>query len=311
MSGYLFIFGNSPHLSQAELSIFFPNHTLISSDVAKIEGDVDPSLWIARLGGTVKIAKVIAHLSVLDPKSIADCLRNNSTQRISFGVSSYSNNFRVRSTFLQQVKDELVARGISARFVAPKGGNILSSVVVAKQELIELVVVGKEGDWTIGETIAVQDFEEWNKRDYGRPAADPKAGMLPPKVARMAVNLAGEPKVLLDPFCGMGTILGEALLMGWSVFGSDISAEVIEKTRKNLEWLEGSDTSTKKYPILPVISMEGSDTSMGKGNAENISDGFGDAFEFIELIARRTNEKHGLFVGQISFPILIDHAQFK
>ncbi len=255
MSGSLFIFGNTPDLSRAELSVFFPGSQLISRDVAIIESDVDPAVWIERLGGTVKIAKIITCLFVLDPKNIAACLENNSTQRISFGISSYSSDFRVNVSFLQQVKDELLIKRITSRFVAPKEGNVLSSVVVAKQELIELIVVGKEGEWTIGKTVAVQDFEEWNRRDYGRPAVDPKAGMLPPKVARMAVNLAGDPKVLLDPFCGMGTILGEALLMGWRVIGSDISSEVIVKTRKNLEWItQGDPLRSKESPCKLFVS---------------------------------------------------------
>lgn len=239
MSGYLFIFGNSPHLSQAELSVFFPKHELICPDVAKVEDDLDVTEWIGRLGGTVKIATIINEFSILDPTSIAEQLHNISTHKLSFGMSSYSKDFRVQTAFLQQVKDKLTAGGLSARFVAPKEGNVLSSVVVAKQELIELVVVGKEGEWFVGQTVEVQDFEEWNRRDYGRPAVDPKAGMLPPKVARMAVNIArGQGKTLLDPFCGMGTILGEALLSGWTVIGSDQSTEVIDKTRKNLEWLK-------------------------------------------------------------------------
>jgi tRNA G10 N-methylase Trm11 len=68
--------------------------------------------------------------------------------------------------------------------------------------------------------------------------------MLPLKVARMMVNLAktteksklGLP-ILLDPFCGMGTILQEALLLGFKVIGSDISENVTKKTVANLNWL--------------------------------------------------------------------------
>ena len=35
----------------------------------------------------------------------------------------------------------------------------------------------------------MQDFEQWGARDYGRPSRDAVRGMLPPKLARMMVNL--------------------------------------------------------------------------------------------------------------------------
>jgi tRNA (guanine10-N2)-dimethyltransferase len=60
--------------------------------------------------------------------------------------------------------------------------------------------------------------------------------MLPPKVARMMVNIAGI-GTILDPFCGVGTILAEAFTVGDKIIGADINPKQIEKTRKNLDWL--------------------------------------------------------------------------
>ena len=104
----------------------------------------------------------------------------------------------------------------------------------------------------VGVTRAVQDFEDWNKRDFGRPAPDPKHGMLPPKVARMIVNIAlprqaGQGKLsytptLLDPFCGVGTILAEGLFRVANVVGSDLSPDAVSRTEKNLAWLR------REYP---------------------------------------------------------------
>jgi tRNA G10 N-methylase Trm11 len=69
--------------------------------------------------------------------------------------------------------------------------------------------------------------------------------MLPPKLAQMMVNIAdgAKDKTLLDPFCGSGTVLGEALLMGYTdVVGADISPEAVADTKAYLEWME------KSYP---------------------------------------------------------------
>ena len=60
-----------------------------------------------------------------------------------------------------------------------------------------------------------------------------------PKYARALVNLArvrpgGR---LLDPFCGTGSIVAEAVLAGMEAVGSDISEKMVEGTRNNLTFL--------------------------------------------------------------------------
>ncbi len=45
---------------------------------------------------------------------------------------------------------------------------------------------------------------------------------------------------ILDPFCGTGVILQEAALMGYSVYGTDLSEKMIRYSRDNLNWLADS-----------------------------------------------------------------------
>jgi tRNA G10 N-methylase Trm11 len=54
------------------------------------------------------------------------------------------------------------------------------------------------------------------------------------------VNLASclPGMVLLDPFCGVGTILQEALLNGAHVIGVDIDQWCVKAAEKNLEWIK-------------------------------------------------------------------------
>lgn len=58
-----------------------------------------------------------------------------------------------------------------------------------------------------------------------------------PRLARTLINIANPERngVLLDPFCGTGTILIEAISMGIRCIGSDISEKRILQTRKNIE----------------------------------------------------------------------------
>lgn len=63
--------------------------------------------------------------------------------------------------------------------------------------------------------------------------------MLPPKLAQMMVNLsnnetAPSKSTVYDPFCGLGTILIEAVNMGYAgVIGSDLSPEMVRASEEN------------------------------------------------------------------------------
>ena len=101
---------------------------------------------------------------------------------------------------------------------------------------IELIKVNQ--DWC--KVIGVQDIDAYARRDQARPARDAKVGMLPPKLAQILINLCGplsEDARILDPFCGTGVVLQEALLMGYSVYGTDLNPRMVEYSRRNLEWL--------------------------------------------------------------------------
>ena len=267
MTSYLFIFGRSPQLALQELTAISgalpPPLTPEVACIEDLSNAVDPQSWIQVLGGTVKIARKLSESTELTPATLTPYLEHTAEDSIVFGVSVYGAEGLVTSKFLREMKELLALKHIRSRFVSAHEGDTLTSVVIAKQHVYELIVVYAQGRYIIGQTQQVQDFEQWNRRDYGRPYADPRSGMLPPKVARMAVNLAGESKVkrqmskvLLDPFCGMGTILGEALLAGWTCIGSDQSEEVVNKAKKNLEWLTGlnpvmsQDSTLKQFQLL-------------------------------------------------------------
>ena len=144
-----------------------------------------------------------------------------------------------------KLKKYFATEKISSRFVISKE-KTLSSVVVTQNKLltrgIEVVLAADGDNILIGETLAVQPFKDLSLRDYGRPVRDDLSGMLPPKLAQIMINLAQvdpEKAVIIDPFCGTGTILSEAVVLGYkNLFGSDISLKAVEDTRKNISWLK-------------------------------------------------------------------------
>ena len=109
----------------------------------------------------------------------------------------------------------------------------------------------------IAESNGAQNITAYARRDRNRPRRDAFVGMLPPKLAQIMVNLAvgnAAKATILDPFCGTGTVLQEALLKGYDVCGSDLSQKMIDYTTENLTWLQS------KYHITGTVrSLEQAD----------------------------------------------------
>lgn len=122
--------------------------------------------------------------------------------------------------------------------------------------------VDKQGYFAV--TLACQDVDAFAGRDMNK-GRDMEVGMLPPKLARMMVNLVSGrgsaetadaakhsfvPKRIYDPFCGLGTVLIEAFDLGFrDLLGSDLSEKMAESTAKALEPLcDPIDAAYRTFP---------------------------------------------------------------
>jgi len=252
---YFFVLGTNAALSAAELAavIDFSNPRLLATDFLIVDSprEIFADDLIKRLGGIIKIGRLEAEIKSGDDKKLEAEIRRvaetrqaaGSGSKFNFGFSDYGKrNFNKKDLGLKLKKYFSEAK-ISSRFVISRE-KTLSSVVVAQNKLlkngVEIVLAGDGDDILIGATLAVQPFKDLSLRDFGRPARDDMSGMLPPKLAQIMINLAQTPDfqaVLIDPFCGSGTILSEAIMMGYKhLFGSDISPKAIEDTRRNINW---------------------------------------------------------------------------
>jgi len=134
------------------------------------------------------------------------------------------------------VKKKLKKIGRSVRYVETKNtATILHNNLVGKGSHLTII------DNVVYVTRAIQPIEEMSERDYGRPSIDNKSGMLPPKLARMMINLTmpNKGETILDPFCGSGTLLGEAMSLGIEhIIGSDISERATADAQANATWFQ-------------------------------------------------------------------------
>lgn len=258
-----FVLGRTPALSAGELARVVGvtgwqvvPHAVI---IAEPQGLAAREL-LAKLGGCIKIGKVIGTVPRASFGDWVTKLRWKNAAghgKFNFGFSDYAvpRVDQLKKSGLA-LKRALQQEGISSRLVTSREHQ-LSSVIVAKNGLltdgVELCLFSDGDTIIVGQTEAVQDFEAFAERDFGRPSNQAKAGMLPPKVARMMIHLA-QPRAtdsLLDPFCGAGTVLQEALDVGLTeVVGSDIDREAIGIATKNLQWYIKTLAPTKRMPQL-------------------------------------------------------------
>ena len=244
MFQYLFILGKSTHLCQKELEFYLKRHNISynlifsAGELFLIETDtrINGAELENELAGVVKVGMVFLQKDNLSDIAsiISEKLIKTQKNKLVFGISLYNINVDIYP-ICKEIKSKLLSAGIAPRYILPQTDNKLSSVVVKKQHIEETIIINYQNSYYFSHTEAVQNFEDWNYRDYDRPYADPKSGMLPPKVARMMINLT-EGRTLLDPFCGMGTILAEGLSCGYKVIGSDKSPATIASPEKNLSW---------------------------------------------------------------------------
>ena len=266
---HFFIPGTHPELSKAELLTLDPELNLSVATEHVFVGELSRSAGevLNRAAGVVKAGDIFSAMERYDKITIASILTATiepGTGKLHIGVSVYDGGGTVTEEIRKdaerlglQIKSILKESGRSVRLVTSKE-KTLSSVVVQKNRLlesgVEFILIVTPEKILLGETTFVQYFEAWSRRDYGRPARDAKSGMLPPKLARLMVNLAGvdpEGARLWDPFCGSGTVLMEAALLGYAeLVGSDILEKAIANTERNMRWLEHHENISSKTVTL-------------------------------------------------------------
>jgi 23S rRNA G2445 N2-methylase RlmL len=89
-------------------------------------------------------------------------------------------------------------------------------------------------EYSHGRFLAGLRLSDATMRQHGGRSVE-RTGALRPAVAAAMVRLAGSPDgVLLDPCCGSGTILTEAIEQGWTATGSDIDREAVRAAGHNV-----------------------------------------------------------------------------
>jgi len=247
-------------LSLWEIFQLFPKEEIVYVDktvcILNLQDSEKIIVTASRMWGVIKVIKLLENYRGKPHYSISDRAEWHEG-KYAYGISLLWGEKNLKSILIE-TKKTLKAKGISSRFVN-KDFKSLSSAQILWEKLVK-----KSSDFTIivagdmeyfGETIWVQDIDAYSKRDYGK-ARDMQVGMLPPKLSQMMINFSEGSKVY-DPFCGLGTILIEsALIWNSEVYGSDISSENIDTSKKNISYARKTFDTELKTSMFQVLDAK-------------------------------------------------------
>jgi tRNA G10 N-methylase Trm11 len=243
---YLFIVGRNVDLSVEEIKSFFKKEGINFRIISKFNNGVlfetERILRgiVDKLGGTVSIGEVLAEgeakkiIEILDNKPLYKVKGNKLNyvvydfngkefERLSFYLK---NRFRIEQ--LKATEKKLTGR---INLQSGEEASKVSSNLIDEQYFIFENAFGK--------IIEETDYEKIEKRDMEKPVRRNELS-ISPRLAKILINLSqvktGE--TLLDPFCGIGTILQEALLQNINVIGVDKDKKAIDCSELNLNWFK-------------------------------------------------------------------------
>lgn len=268
------VLGRQPALGLSELESLYgaQSVSLLAPGIAGIDLPAK-DIAFARLGGSTRLATTLSEVQSTDwrlvEKELQNLLRSStfvvpSEGKFHIGLSEYGlglSSAKLGATALT-LKKIIRARGVSVRVVLGKDPELNTAQVyhnhLTGSNGSELLIIRTDENRTlIARTTNVQNIDSYTLRDRGRPKRDAKVGMLPPKLAQILINLATgqtgtaartekttahpapttQSATILDPFCGTGVLLQEALLMGYNAYGTDLEPRMIDYTEQNLDWL--------------------------------------------------------------------------
>jgi len=251
---YLFILGRNIELSRLEVLEFLKRigNSVISSNLfengflVEVAKELEETA-LSKLGGVLSIGRVLGEIGNLNEIMIYSGEKNN----INFALWEFSDkSSEAREYLKKRFKEEklkAVYKGLNDKIETQEGEEfyIPSSKLLDE----EYFVFGND----FGKIIDKCDYKKIEERDMNKPVRRSSLA-ISPRLAKIMINLSGvkEGKVL-DAFCGVGTILQEALLQNLEAAGVDRDRSATEGALKNLEWF---GFPKEEYMILNFDSTQ-------------------------------------------------------
>ncbi len=261
---YFFIFGRNPKLSQAELftylsskAIEYSTHTSENEFcILEIKRNWNPEKIAQFLAGTVKLGKI--YITTDKKDDLLNLLHQENfywedSKTLNYSISTHGSGLH-EQYFYELFKKLFKEIKQKTNLKKPNPSGLWNAL--RRKEFMDIVICKSNSSILIGRTIAAYNINQNKKRYEQRPHVEETISSSV-RFSRMLVNLSQKTEGrLLDPFCGIGTILQEALLMGFDVVGSEIQKERVVQCKRNLEWIRTQYLNLKSKHTFEVMQSD-------------------------------------------------------
>jgi tRNA G10 N-methylase Trm11 len=271
---YFFVLGRNPELSLIEIFSYVKRegNSILNCVQIKNSALIEFSSplqkeALSKLGGTISMGEIISKgkindiLQQLEKKEIYSGIKNNLSY-ILLNFAEDSSLEKISEYLKKRFKIEKLKASEKKlrREISSQNGE--KNSIVSSGSLIDeqYFLFGSKEELFFGKIIEKCNYKKIEERDMKKPVRRQELS-ISPRLAKIMINLS-EIKIgqtLLDPFCGIGVILQEALLQKIKTIGIDKNKEAIVGARNNLEWFKFSKenyslitSDSAKIKIKPV-----------------------------------------------------------
>ncbi len=254
---YFFVFGRNPALSYAELVAYTQsrgikfNQILFERNYFIAEFEEDPNFNIQEFGGVIKLGRIQYKGDMANFEIFLAEDELIESDKFTYSTMGYFIEDLIAAKFKREKRKAMLKRG------RRQLGLQNDETILIPNADVEFFGYDLEGKVYFGKIEQDYSYAEIKERDMKKPVRRESLA-ISPRLAKILVNLSQvkEGGLLLDPFCGVGGILQEALIKKMNCYGLDKDKEAIESARKNLKWMEQRYELQASYKLVNVDSRK-------------------------------------------------------
>ena len=240
---WFFILGRNPLLSRKEVLAYLRargrNHKEIFFDenLLMVETSEEEKFDIQEFGGVLKLGEIVFEGEESEFKNFVLGNELVPSDKFTYAVFGNLELEILKEKFKKEKKRAVLKHGRNQMEL--EGGKKIN---VSMNSDFSIFLYGFEDKIYFGLTTQDYDSLKIKERDMEKPVRRESLA-ISPRLGKILVNLseAKPGDLLLDPFCGVGGILQEALLKRIKVYGIDNDSSAIDGAKENLNWMK------KKY----------------------------------------------------------------
>jgi len=269
---YFFVLGRNPILSKAEIFSYFEKENISLKEsslksnglVVDVDKEVNLKEMMRELGGTIAVGKVLfsGNIENLKKEIKNKPIYFGRENKVIYSLLDYARE-EISSEVLDAMKDNFSKERLKARYKGVSGTIKMQTGEVTQGSPEKIMLrdmnyfLFEDNKLNFGYLEESYDSAEAEKKDMEKPYRRESLA-ISPRLARILINLSQVKRkgLLLDPFCGIGVIVSEALLDDINIIGVDIDKDATESAKKNIEWLRNKYKLESKSIIINKDSRE-------------------------------------------------------